>query len=102
MIANRSVIISTPYRCTRRSALTVRLGLVLANVDDDVTGFLRFVGEVVLDNTPRSTSVTFLSIERCTRVVGNHAIATTEGVLDRSPDVVAGCRLDVPDVTRVA
>jgi hypothetical protein len=34
--------------------------------------------------------------------VRHHAVASPERVLDRSPDVVGGCRLDVPDVTRVA
>ena len=82
--------------------MTVRPSLVLANADDDVTGFLRLVSEVVLDDVPRSTGITCLSVERRTRVVRNHAVATAERVLDRSPDMVAGCRLDVPDVTRVA
>lgn len=85
-----------------RSALTVRLGRVLAIADDDVGGVLRLVVEVVLDNALGAARVAVLRIERRARVVRHHAVASPERVLDRSPDVVGGCRLDVPDVTRVA
>lgn len=96
---HRSVTIPT---FSHISALTVRLGRVLAITNDDVASFLGLVVKVVVDDALRATRVAVLCVERRARVVGNHAVATAERVLDRSPDVVAGCRLNIPDVTRVA
>lgn len=85
----------------RSSALTVSLGFVLANANDDISWLLGLVGEVVLEDGLGASSVAGLSIESGTGVVGNHAVTATERILHCPPDVVFGCGLDVPDITRI-
>lgn len=86
------------HRC---SPLAVCLGLILAETDDDVARCLRLAIEIVVDDGLRPVGVALLGIERRARVMRDHAVSTAERVLDRSQDVVARRRLDVPDIARV-
>ena len=82
--------------------MAIGLGLVLADANDDVLGVLSLVGEVVFEDALGTVGVTGLGVEGGSGVVGNHTVSTSEGVLHGAPDVVLGCGLDVPDVTRVS
>lgn len=63
---------------------------------------MRLVVEVILEDLLRAIRVALLGIKSGTRVVGNHAVSTTERVLHVAPWVVLGRRLLVPDVTSIA
>lgn len=63
---------------------------------------MRLVVEVVLEDALDTISVASLCVQGRARVVRNHAVTAAERVLHRTPDVVFGCGLDVPDVTSVA
>ena len=77
------------------------LGLVSSLANDDVGRVLRFTGEVVLEDRLRTVGVASLGIECRATVVRYHTVTTANRVLHRAPDVVLGCGLHVPDVTRV-
>lgn len=58
------------------STLSVSLGFIFANADDDVLGLLRLTAKVVIKDTFHAICVTFLCIEGGARVVWHHAVAT--------------------------
>jgi hypothetical protein len=82
--------------------LLTSLGLVARLANDDILRLLGFAREVVLNDGLGASSITSLSIECRSRVVGYHAVTTIKRVLHRPPSVVLGCRLNVPHVTGVA
>jgi len=90
------------YKKRMHSALAVSLGLVLPNADNDVSGILGLARQVVLEDLLCAVRVAGLGVERGTRVVRHHSVSTAERVLDRTPDVVLGRGLHVPDVAGVA
>lgn len=78
------------------------LRLILANADNDISGFLGLVCQIVLEDLLGAVRVARLGVERGARVVRHHSVSTAEGVLGRPQDVVLGRGLHVPDVTSVA
>lgn len=78
------------------------VGAPFANTDNDVTGLLLFALEVVVQDDLGTLSISGLRVQSGPRVVGNHAVSATEGVLHRAPNVVSRCGLLVPDVSGVA
>ena len=78
------------------------LGSPLAITDDDISRILCLSLEVVLKDLLGASGITSLSVEGSSRIVRNHAVSSTEGVLHRPPRVVFGSGLDVPDVTCIA
>lgn len=63
---------------------------------------MRLVVEVILQDLLGTIGVAELRIEGGTGVMRDHAIATAERVLHRTPRVVLGRRLDIPYITRIA
>ena len=78
------------------------LRLVATHTDDNVLWFLRGARKVVVDDALRSLSIARLRVESSARVVRDHAVTTTNGVLHVPPWVILGGRLDIPDITRVS
>lgn len=58
--------------------------------------------EVRLEDSLGTISVALLGVERSSRHVRDHGVATTEGVLGVAQDVVLGGGLREPHVTTVA
>lgn len=58
--------------------------------------------EVAVEDSLGAISVSLLGIERGTGHVGDHGVATTEGVEGSSEGVLLGGGLDVPDITTVS
>ena len=77
-------------------------GLILADADDDILGLLGSTSEVVLQDLLGAVGISGLGIQSRSRVMGNHAVSTTEGVLHRAPWVVLGSGLHIPHITSVA
>lgn len=83
--------------------LAVSLGSVVTVDDNQVLGaVVVLAGQVRLEDSLGTVGVTLLGIERSSRHVGDHGIATTEGVLGVAQDVVLGGGLREPHVTTVA
>lgn len=58
------------------STLSISLGFIFANANDDILRLLRLTGKVVFKNTLYAIGITFLGIEGRARVVWYHAVAT--------------------------
>jgi hypothetical protein len=84
-------------------ALTVRLGSVIALVDDQVlgtvvVGTVEVFGQDLLD----TCRITFLGVDRGTRHVRNGGVAAAPGGVGGVTEwVVLGCWLWEPDITTV-
>lgn len=74
---------------------------VLTEPDDDVLRILSRVVEIVLKNALGTIRIPRLGIQSGTRIMRHHTITTTQWVLDGTPDMVLGCGLDVPNISRV-
>jgi len=84
-------------------SLSVRLRHVVAILHDEVLGsVVVLASEVALENRLGSLGVSLLGVDRGTGHVRHHGVATAEGVLGVSQNVVLGRGLREPDVTTVA
>ncbi len=84
----------------RRRRLT-SFGGICPAVNDDVGGILQLVVEVVGEDAPDAVRIPRLRVQGRARVVGHHAVAASERVLRRAPDVVLRRWLHVPHIARV-
>ena len=75
--------------------------LVLADSNYDIGRVLRSSVQIVIDDLLDTIGVSDLGAEGCPRVVRYHPVTTTQGVLHSPSWVVAGNRLDVPDIPGV-
>jgi hypothetical protein len=83
--------------------LAVRLGRVVALVDNKVLRLVVFTTrEVRVEKGLGTSCVALLRIDRGTRHVGNHGVASAPWVLCVAERVVLGRGLREPDVTTVA
>ena len=78
-----------------KQVLTVAGGIGSSR-DDDIGWVLLGAVEEVLDDRLGALGVTLLGVEGGSRVVGNHAVTSTQGVGHGAPRVVARSGLDVP------
>jgi len=76
--------------------------LVLAESNDEVGRVLGCSVQVVVDYLFDTVGISDLGVEGCSGVVRNHPVATARGVLHGPPGVIAGSRLDIPDIPRVS
>ena len=76
--------------------------LVLADSSYDIGRVLGSPVQIVIDDLLDTIGVSDLGAEGCPRVVGYHPVTTTQGVLHGPSWVVAGNRLDVPDIPGVS
>lgn len=76
--------------------------LVFADSNDDVDSILRCSIQVVVDYLLDTVGISDLGVEGGSGVVRNHSVATTKGVLHGPPGVIAGSRLDIPDISGVS
>lgn len=84
-------------------SLTVGLCGIVTLVDDQVFRSVVFPsGEVAFQDGLGACGVSFLGIDRGSRHVGDHGVATSPWVLGSSEWVVLFCGLREPDVTSVA
>jgi len=82
--------------------LTIGCRGICATLNNEVLGLLFFSSKITLQNIADTFSVTPLSVKSRASVVWNHAIATTQWVLHRAPNVVLGCGLMIPDIARIS
>ena len=75
--------------------------LVLADSNYYIGRVLRSSVQIVIDDLLDTIGVSDLGVEGCPGVVRYHPVTTTQGVLHGPPWVVAGSRLDVPDIPGV-
>lgn len=59
------------------------------------------VVEIVLNDLLGAVGVSALGVESGARVMGDHPVTTTEGVLHGPPGVVLGSGLDIPDIAGI-
>lgn len=84
-------------------SLPIRSGRVVSFVQYQVCGVIVVLpAEIALQNALHSTRITLLRIERASRHVRNHAIATTQGILSIAKNMVLRCRLGSPDISSIA
>lgn len=85
------------------STLTIGLGGIVSGVDDQILGaVIKLATQVGLEDALGAISIALLGVERGSRHVRNHGVATTEGVLGVAQRVVLWRWLRVPHITTIA
>jgi hypothetical protein len=87
----------------RLFTLTICLGGVVTTVNNQVFRAVIVTSrEVRVENSLGASGVSLLCVDRGTRHVGNHGIASAPGVLGVAEWVVLGRGLGEPDITTVS
>lgn len=103
----QEIIITHSFQNDWRDLSLVPLAIGLSNVitavnNEILVSIVMTAREVALENSLGALSVTDLCIDRGTRHVRNHGVATTPRALDVAEWVVLRGGLGIPDITAVA